>query len=233
MKVITVSANSASLFSFHTTALYPRRTSMALTSSSGPSPPDTSRASAVLIFNWLTASIALLLVSLRFYIRGILRKNLGWDDYTSFLAIVSYLSSRVSQKPFVENCLQALVIAQNILSIFQVKSGFGRNTQYLTPVQLKRFGLYTDICIMLFIVITALIRASVCLFLHRVVPPSKMSYRRWIWGLGIFCTIVSLANFLAQCLQCIPLPGLWDRNVDARCIARADMTRIAKFQGGV
>lgn len=37
---------------------------------------------------WLTMSIALLLVSLRFYIRGILRKNLGWDDYTILLAMV-------------------------------------------------------------------------------------------------------------------------------------------------
>ena len=56
----------------------------------GPLPPDVNRGSDLVIISWLTVSIALLLVSVRFYIRGILRKNLGWDDYLILLAIVSY-----------------------------------------------------------------------------------------------------------------------------------------------
>ena len=55
----------------------------------GPLPPDVNRGSDLVIISWLTVSIALLLVSVRFYIRGILRKNLGWDDYLILLAIVS------------------------------------------------------------------------------------------------------------------------------------------------
>lgn len=62
----------------------------------GPSPPHIVRGSDLLIVRWLTASIALLLVTLRFYIRGIIRKNLGWDDYTILLATVSYFTSGVS-----------------------------------------------------------------------------------------------------------------------------------------
>ena len=56
----------------------------------GPLPPDVNRGSNLVIISWLTVSIALLLVSLRFYIRGILRKTLGWDDYLILLAIVSH-----------------------------------------------------------------------------------------------------------------------------------------------
>ena len=59
----------------------------------GPLPPDVNRGSDLNIISWLTVSIALLFVSLRFYIRGILRKNLGWDDYLILLAIVSYNQS--------------------------------------------------------------------------------------------------------------------------------------------
>lgn len=70
---------------------------MAPTSTPGPFPPDISRASELLVVRWLTLSIAVLLVSLRFYIRGIIRKNLGWDDFTILLAIVSYLQFGVYQ----------------------------------------------------------------------------------------------------------------------------------------
>ena len=58
-------------------------------------PPDVSRGSDLLIVSWLTMSVAVLFVSLRFYIRGILRKSLGWDDYAILLAIVSYLPSGI------------------------------------------------------------------------------------------------------------------------------------------
>ena len=48
----------------------------------------------------------------------------------------------------------------------------------------------------------------------------------------IFCTVITLAGFLAQCLQCIPLSGLWDKSVKARCFPVDDMTKIVQAQGG-
>ena len=68
---------------------------MSSTSTQGPLPPDISRGSDLLIVAWLTVSIASLLVSLRFYLRGVVRPNLGWDDYTILLALASSLLSRV------------------------------------------------------------------------------------------------------------------------------------------
>lgn len=79
---------------------------------------------------------------------------------------------------------------------------------------------------------SGLVRISVCLFALRLVPTTKTSYRRWIWGLLTFCTIISIGDFLAQCFQCIPLLGLWDESVNARCFPPADMTKIAQVQGG-
>lgn len=77
---------------------------MFVTSIPGPLPPDVSRGSDLLIVTWLTVSIALLLVSLRFYLQRILRKTLGWDDYTVLLALVTYLPSGVSQQPSTDSC---------------------------------------------------------------------------------------------------------------------------------
>ena len=63
-------------------------------------------------------------------------------------------------------------------------------------------------------------------------PATKISYRRWIWGLLALNTVVSLADFLAFCFQCIPVSRLWDQSVKSLCFARADMTKVAQFQGG-
>lgn len=73
---------------------------MSSASISGPLPPDVSRASDLVIVTWVTFSLASLLVSLRIYIRGVLRKILGWDDYLILLAIVSSDSSILSKQPF-------------------------------------------------------------------------------------------------------------------------------------
>ena len=113
-----------------------------------------------------------------------------------------------------------------------VHNGFGRNTIYLTPIQLQHWGLYVDISMMLFTIGTGSTRISVCLFVLRLVPATKTFYRRWIWGLLTLFTIITIADFLAQCFQCIPLPGLWDKSVKARCFPESHMTQIAKVQGG-
>ncbi|CAD6584705.1 MAG: hypothetical protein ASARMPRED_001840 [Alectoria sarmentosa] len=77
-----------------------------------------------------------------------------------------------------------------------------------------------------------LVRISVCLFVLRLMPATKMFYRKWIWGFLIFCTIMSLGDFLAQCFQCIPLSRVWNQGAKARCFPPADMTKIAQAQGG-
>ena len=60
---------------------------------SEPLPSDVSRGSDLLVVTWLTVSLAFLFVALRFYVRGIHRGNLGWDDFTIWIAVVSYLPS--------------------------------------------------------------------------------------------------------------------------------------------
>ncbi len=54
-------------------------------------PPDTDDSALLLAISWGFLSIAIIVVALRFYARGILRPLLGWDDYTILASLVSCL----------------------------------------------------------------------------------------------------------------------------------------------
>ncbi len=54
-------------------------------------PPDISRGYQYIAVQWSFISVSILVVSLRFCIRGLLRKRIGEDDYTILAALVSYL----------------------------------------------------------------------------------------------------------------------------------------------
>ena len=85
---------------------------------------------------------------------------------------------------------------------------------------------------MLLTVGTAVVRISVCLLVLRLILAFQASYRTWLWVLLAFCTIASIADFLAQSFQCIPIPGLWNKSIRARCFPPTHMTMVARIQGG-
>lgn len=63
-----------------------------LASASDPLPPDIKRGPTTLIICWIFLSLAIIIVSLRLIARGILRRTIGWDDYTILIALVCCLT---------------------------------------------------------------------------------------------------------------------------------------------
>jgi len=125
-----------------------------------------------------------------------------------------------------------LAVAQSILDIFKGYDGFGRSIQYLQRPQIENVMLLTTVVIMLNIMGTLLVRISVCLFILRLVPADRKSYCRWIYGfIGLF-TAMSLATCLAFTFECIPMQGLWNKNVHAHCFGQSNVAVIAQVQGG-
>lgn len=53
------------------------------------SPPNESRGSSLIVSQWVTVSIASLLVFLRIYARAVLRKIAGADNWTIVIALVN------------------------------------------------------------------------------------------------------------------------------------------------
>ena len=69
-----------------------RSASLSIWTMSALLPPNQTRGPSLLIFNWVTVSIASLLVVLRIYTRTFLRKTAGTDDWTMVVALVNWLT---------------------------------------------------------------------------------------------------------------------------------------------
>lgn len=161
---------------------------------------------------WCLVSVAIIVVVLRFSIRGMLRSRIGGEDYTILAAL-------------------ACALAQSILAIFQVKKGFGSNIQYLQPTEIKDTTRDIFITILFNLTGTFFVRISVCLFILQLLPFTQKFSRWWTYGLMVFFTIIALAAFLSMCFICIPLQGFWDTSIKAQCISPAVTTKINQAQG--
>ena len=60
-----------------------------MAAAAGPLPPDVNKGSGILISSWIEAAIGLVAVALRMYTRSKTIRNVGWDDWTMVLAMVS------------------------------------------------------------------------------------------------------------------------------------------------
>lgn len=196
-------------------------------------PPDESRGPSLIAEEWTTVSIASLLVFLRIYTRVFLRKTAGWDDWTIVMAWVGKFTPRLPRHLPANDKLQGFAIAQHILAIFQVENGFGRHIEYLQPDQISKVFLITTILTMLHTVGTFLVRISVCLFVLRLVPVTHRKFYRYTYLLIAFFAVITTATFMLFLLACIPIQGAWNREIKARCIARSDLSIIARTQGGM
>lgn len=125
---------------------------------------------------------------------------------------------------------QGFAVAQSILVIFQVDNGLGRHIEYLQPNQISNVLFITTILEVLHTIGTTLVRVSVCLFILRIVPPTHREIYQYTYFLIAFFAVITAATFLLILLACIPIQGTWDREIKARCIARSDLSIIAKTQ---
>ena len=46
-------------------------------------------------------------------------------------------------------------------------------------------------------------------------------------------TILTIPMILFMSFQCIPVRGLWDRNINAHCVPPSVVTRISQAHGGI
>ena len=80
---------------------------------------------------------------------------------------------------------------------------------------------------------TLLVRLSACLLVLRMPPvgQTKQPHARAIHMLMVVFVVVSTASSFLLYFQCIPLEGLWDRSIHARCIPLKTWSMIQKVDG--
>ena len=60
------------------------------------------------------------------------------------------------------------------------------------------------------------IKVSILCLYARIFPQKWFKYI--LWAVGVFCVAYTVAQFLADVLQCVPLDKLWDPTVAGACI---------------
>lgn len=103
----------------------------------------------------------------------------------------------------------------------------------LTPNEVSATIMWTTINQMLQILGTLFVRLSACFLVLRMPPVgrTKQLHARAIYMLMVFFVLVSTASFFLVCFQCMPIEGLWDRSLHARCIPLETWHMITEVDG--
>ncbi|MCJ1246040.1 hypothetical protein MMC30_003244 [Trapelia coarctata] len=144
--------------------------------------------------------IAIVTVIARLYVRIVMRRSLGWDDY---LIIASSLIGITAFATYVK-CIQA---------------GMGRHLLCLTLERIADVAKWSLISQILISVNLGLTKVSVIIFVMRVIDKAKKRLTQLLWVLIAFIIISHLVQFLLFCLQCRPIQGVWNPFVKSTCFS--------------
>ncbi len=139
-----------------------------------------------------------------------------------------YSQSRCPQKW--SNIAQLGTVIGTGLDFVEIHEGFGRPAYYLTKGQIREFKKYTyGEWIQTFATLT-LTKISICLFLMRI-PTAKILLR----PLQASIFVLILTNIILTVLwivQCRPIRGAWDPDINATCFGRGQLERVIISQAG-
>ncbi|KAJ5210071.1 hypothetical protein N7491_009883 [Penicillium cf. griseofulvum] len=144
-----------------------------------------------------TYGLAVVAVILRLLCRlKVSKANLWWDDYIMCVAL-------------------AFATGNYIDMIIWVHRGVGRHIYPLGQTGVSHFYLNLFVCEILYTLALCCTKYSILLFFWRIFNRTNIRIPICIiaslvtgWGLGVIITTV---------LQCIPLRGLWDYSITAKC----------------
>lgn len=173
--------------------------------------PDISYGPRLLTATLVLTVAAFLSVTARMWVRKIIIKSVGWDDY--FICGAMLLS-----------------LISEALTIADVSYGAGRHAAYLTDVSKHSYGLYLNfISQPFFLVAVILVKVSVGLFLLRLTP--SQFFHRFIWSMIGFMAMYSTVALITILTQCRPMHFLWDATgtVKAVCFSPLGLRACAYF----
>lgn len=128
--------------------------------------------------------------------------------------------------------LQASNIVGSSLITLQVRAGYGRHVYYLSKTQLVETAKWTASSEIHVVIGVSLVKISVCFFVLRMIAGTNKAIRRIFVGFMIILIVLTVANVLLLCLQCIPIQGFWNPEIKARCVEPSDVEKISKAFSG-
>ncbi len=117
--------------------------------------------------------------------------------------------------------------------ILMTRSGIGRHMYYLELQAIVDCGLYFHIVEVLYVLSTASIKVSACLFLLRIMSRATSKRLGWfLHGLMAVLIVLCVATAIVILIQCIPLQAGWDPRIKGRCWAFQQVLGIGYAQNG-
>ncbi|KAI1083820.1 hypothetical protein F5B20DRAFT_576751 [Whalleya microplaca] len=176
-----------------------------------PPDGDVNKGQMLLTTSIVTTIIALLSLLLRCLVRTRIVNVFGWDDVAMCFGVV-------------------LAMVEMPMFILQVRYGMGRHLYYLEKS--PDFVLvvkYADLCEPFVILTTTFVKASLCLFLLRIVEGMKV-HRMFLWGMVAITLTINAAAAISIFTQCHPQEKLWDPNIPGDCPGRDAKSVLAFLQ---
>ena len=181
-------------------------------------PEDVNRGPLLLGVSLTLCIVSTIFASVRFYVRAMIVRNLGWDDYAMMIAVVreQWLCAPPRNAPLI--MAQVLSIIGSALNIPMALNGVGRHVEHLSLEQVSlalKFGFWPQ---PMNILAFYFVKLSITLFLLRLKPGKH--YQRILYVLLALLTVVVTFNMVVFFAQCRPLKLLWDPKAMDRCWSR-------------
>ncbi|KAI9653464.1 MAG: hypothetical protein M1831_006012 [Alyxoria varia] len=154
--------------------------------------------------------LGLLPVLARIYVRAVIKRNFGWDDWLIALSTV----------------FGAIYAAAFLAS---VAFGFGRSPESLTEEQKSKITLWHSIGRSMIIIAFAPGKASVAVFLMRVFP--QRSFKIVLWTIIVSSVIVFVTVGILNIVHCHPADKLWLPDKPGSCWRPETFAAVIYFAG--
>ncbi|EXM01553.1 hypothetical protein FOIG_07130 [Fusarium odoratissimum NRRL 54006] len=147
-----------------------------------------------------------ILMILRLYVRGIMAKNLGWDD---LLAVVAW----------------GLVMTFSCIEIVLLTKGVGYHIQDVPKETLLQFLSLSPVDKLVFILAGGFVRLSILACLPRI--NRDRSFVTCVYGVFVATIITAVASFLFVLLSCIPVSDVFNAaKPDRQCVSKYSLSRM-------
>lgn len=154
-------------------------------------------------------ALTAIIVAMRFAVRILVVKEIGWDDWTILLALIGTLIG-------------------SALDFVEVHYGFGRHYACLSEWQQQEFGKYVYGEWIQTFASLMWTKVSICLFLLRI--PIRKVFIRPLQASVVILILSNIILTLLWILQCRPVHAAWNKNVHGQCFSRGQLQRVIMAQ---
>ncbi|KAM3069128.1 hypothetical protein ACMFMG_010653 [Clarireedia jacksonii] len=166
---------------------------------------------AVVAVSWVFGALAIIVVGTRYYVRLRIVGRFTIDDWLIALVLI-------------------LALFNGIFYTLSVHHGLGRSLQTLTKTQVSNTKKWVYFGNIFSTLSAGFGRIAFAFLLLALLHPMWSKRRGLLWTVITLKFIVDILAVVVSFLQCRPMRGYWDKNINATCMPVV-VTRVTYFQG--